>query len=128
MIPLPVDTISSRIPFAQAGRVKDLSDAFVSLNMTAQPENGQSAWARPEASMDKIVLAPEIISKGTMPDVCGMGLKDALFLLEQQGLNVLVNGKGTVVKQSINPGHSIYKGMPVVIELRLKQDKPKTEA
>ena len=63
-----------------------------------------------------------------MPDVCGMGLKDALYLLEQQGLNVLVNGKGTVVKQSINPGMTIYKGMPVVIELKLKQDKPKTQA
>jgi cell division protein FtsI (penicillin-binding protein 3) len=63
-----------------------------------------------------------------MPDVVGMGLKDALYLLEQQGMNVLVNGKGTVAKQSINPGQPIYKGMPVVIELKLKQDKPKSQA
>ena len=55
-------------------------------------------------------------------------MKDALFLLESQGLNVLVNGKGTVVRQSITPGQSINKGMPVVIELQLKQDKPKTQA
>jgi cell division protein FtsI (penicillin-binding protein 3) len=48
-----------------------------------------------------------------------MGLKDALFLLEKQGLNVLVNGKGSVVRQSIEPGLLIKKGMPVVIELQL---------
>jgi len=90
IIPLPVDTISSPLPVAQAGL-----SAFV--------------------------------AKGTMPDVCGMGLKDAIYLLEQQGLNVIVNGKGTVIKQSINPGLQISKGMPVVIELKLKLEKPKTQ-
>jgi cell division protein FtsI (penicillin-binding protein 3) len=128
MIPLPVDTVSSPLPYAQAGQMKDLSEAFYLLNMKASPYNGKSTWARPAAFSGGIVLEPDIVIKGIMPDVCGMGLKDALYLLEQQGLNVLVNGKGTVVKQSINPGISIYRGMPVVIELKLKQDKPKTEA
>ena len=62
-----------------------------------------------------------------MPDVCGMGLKDALFLLESQGLNVLVNGRGTIVRQSIAPGQQITRKMPVVLDLQLKQDKPKTQ-
>ena len=128
MIPLPVDSVASHLPFAQAGQMKDLSDAFTLLNMKAPPESGQSLWTRPVASADKVVLTPAAVTRGTMPDVCGMGLKDALYLLEQQGLNVLVNGKGSVVKQSIDPGRYIYKGMPVVIELKLKQDKPKTQA
>ncbi len=128
MIPLPVDTTASHLPFAQAGQAKDLSKAFSLLNLKASSVSGQSAWARPESSSGNIVLAPAAVFKGTMPDVCGMGLKDALYLLEQQGLNVLVNGKGTVVKQSVDPGITIYKGMPVVIELKLKQNKPKTEA
>ena len=128
LIPLPVDSVSTHLPFAQTGQMKDLAEAFSMLNMKAREENVQSTWARPEASSGNIVLAPDFVSKGIMPDVCGMGLKDALYLLEQQGLNVLVNGKGTVVKQSINPGMTIYKGMPVVIELKLKQDKPKTQA
>ncbi|MCX6305294.1 MAG: penicillin-binding protein [Bacteroidetes bacterium] len=128
MIPLPVDTIASPIPFAQAGQVKDLSAAFSMLNMKARAENGQSTWARPESSSGNVVFASAGISKGTMPDVCGMGLRDALYLLEQQGLNVLVNGKGTVVKQSISAGYTIYKGMPVVIELKVTPDKPKPQA
>jgi cell division protein FtsI (penicillin-binding protein 3) len=128
IIPLPVDTTSSPLPFAQSGQMNDLSTAFSMLNMKARPANAQSTWARPEDFSGSIVLAPDIVAKGTMPDVCGMGLKDALYLLEHQGLNVLVNGKGTVVKQSIDPGLPIYKGMPVVIELKFKQDKPKTQA
>ncbi len=128
MIPLPVDTVASHIPFAQTGQMKDLSEAFTLLNMQASPQNSQATWARPETSGSKIILAPAAAVRGIMPDVCGMGLKDALYLLEKQGLNVLVNGRGSVVKQSINPGQSIYKGMPVVIDLKLKQDKPKTQA
>jgi cell division protein FtsI (penicillin-binding protein 3) len=128
MIPLPVDTVSSRLPVAQTGQVKDLADAFSMLNMKALPGNGQSAWVHPESSNNTIIMTPAAVVRGLMPDVCGMGLKDALYLLEQQGLNVLVTGKGTVVKQSINAGFPISKGMPVVIELKLRQDKPKTEA
>ncbi len=128
MIPLPHDTSVSPLPYAHAGQMTDLTNAFASLGMKVRPENAKSHWARPESNGDMIILNSTYISKGTMPDVCGMGLKDALFLLEQQGLNVLVNGKGTVVKQSIAPGFLIKKGMPVVIELQLKQDKPKTQA
>ena len=128
MIPLPVDTTSSPLPIAQSGQMKDLSEAFTMLNMKAYPDKAQSTWARPETSASSILLTSAPIARGIMPDVCGMGLKDALFMLEQQGLNVLVSGKGTVVNQSINPGMSIYKGMPVVIELKVKQDKPKTQA
>jgi cell division protein FtsI (penicillin-binding protein 3) len=46
-----------------------------------------------------------------------MGLKDALYLLEKEGLRVIVNGKGSVAKQSIAPGTLISKGLPVVIDL-----------
>ena len=128
LIPLPVDTIGARLPFAQSGQMKDLSEAFSLLSMKARSENLNATWTRPELSSGNIVLAPATVVRGIMPDVCGMGLKDALYLLEQQGLNALVNGRGTVVKQSIDPGQPIYKGMPVVIELKLKQDKPKTQS
>lgn len=72
---------------------------------------------------------PKTQARGSMPDVSGMGLKDAIFLLEQQGLNVLVNGKGMVVRQSIPAGTWVTKGTPVVIDLQVKkQDKPKEQA
>jgi cell division protein FtsI (penicillin-binding protein 3) len=57
-----------------------------------------------------------------------MGLKDALYRLEQLGLNVIANGKGSVVNQSIKAGSIINKGMSVVIELQVIPPKPKTQA
>jgi len=72
---------------------------------------------------------PKNVTRGFMPDVTGLGLKDAMYLLEQQGLNVLVNGKGTVVRQSIPPGYLITKGTPVVLDLQLiVKEKPKVQA
>ena len=72
---------------------------------------------------------PKTLARGSMPDVTGMGLKDAIFLLEKQGLQVMVNGKGMVVRQSIPAGTWVAKGTPVVIELQVKkEEKPKIQA
>lgn len=54
----------------------------------------------------------------TVPDVSGMGLKDALFLLSSAGLRPVVKGSGRVVKQSIDPGSRIVRGYPISIELK----------
>ena len=53
-----------------------------------------------------------------MPDVTGMGLKDALFLLEERGLRVSVSGRGAVRSQSIRPGTQIQRGTSVQITLK----------
>jgi len=55
-----------------------------------------------------------------MPDVTGMGLKDAVFLLEQMGLKVMLNGKGNIVSQSISPGRMFLKGSVVMLGLAMK--------
>jgi cell division protein FtsI (penicillin-binding protein 3) len=52
-----------------------------------------------------------------MPDVTGMGVKDAVFLLEQMGLKVVLTGKGTVVRQSLSPGRMYLKGSVVLLDL-----------
>ena len=52
-----------------------------------------------------------------MPDVTGMGMRDALYLLENRGLKVQYVGKGKVKFQSIEKGKKIYRGNTVVIEL-----------
>ncbi|SEM99611.1 cell division protein FtsI (penicillin-binding protein 3) [bacterium A37T11] len=52
-----------------------------------------------------------------IPDVRGMGLKDAMYLLGNSGLKVHVSGMGKVVKQSVEPGNKIIQGYPITIEL-----------
>ena len=53
-----------------------------------------------------------------MPNVNGMGLKDALYLLGNVGLKTKVKGSGKVVNQSIPYGSKIAKGLSVELELK----------
>ena len=53
-----------------------------------------------------------------MPNVVGMGLRDALFVLESRGLNVRFSGSGTVVRQSLPAGRKIRQGESVSITLK----------
>ncbi len=55
-----------------------------------------------------------------MPDVRGMGLKEALFLLESRGLHVTVTGSGAVVRQSPSAGETIRPGGAAHGEWRMK--------
>ena len=58
-----------------------------------------------------------MIKSELVPDVSGMGLQDALYLLESHGLMVKATGRGSVVKQSISAGSKCNKGQQIVIEL-----------
>ena len=53
----------------------------------------------------------------SMPQLKGMGLKDAIATCENLGLKVTVKGKGKVSNQSINVGQYISKGQMINIEL-----------
>ena len=52
-----------------------------------------------------------------VPSVIGMGLSDAMFLLEQSGLRVSFTGKGKVKAQSVAAGSQIKKGQTVVLTM-----------
>lgn len=69
-------------------------------------------------SLDVVRISPLEDRPGTMPNVVGMGLKDALFLLESRGAKVAFTGRGTVRQQSIAPGAKIAPGTTVTITLR----------
>lgn len=51
-----------------------------------------------------------------MPNVLGMGLRDALYILENRGFHVRVQGAGMVKRQSLAPGTRAVGGT-ILIEL-----------
>lgn len=55
--------------------------------------------------------------KTAVPDVLGMGARDAVYLLESRGMKVTIHGRGRVKKQSLAPGTAIKKGATCVLEL-----------
>lgn len=67
---------------------------------------------------ENIVLKPRKINNSLVPNVKGMGLRDALFVLENAGLKVGVSGSGMVQSQSLNPGGDVREGSYIHIQLR----------
>lgn len=49
--------------------------------------------------------------RSQMPNVHGMGARDAVYLVESRGVKVRLVGRGKVVKQSIEPGTPLKMGM-----------------
>jgi cell division protein FtsI (penicillin-binding protein 3) len=64
-----------------------------------------------------IAIQPKKVYRNVMPDVTGMGLKDAVYLLENSGMQVQVLGRGKVHAQSVTPGTRIAKGQTITLQL-----------
>ena len=58
------------------------------------------------------------VSKRLVPDVTGMGAKDAVYLLESRHIKTRLKGRGKVKSQSIRAGSAVKQGM--VCELVLE--------
>ncbi len=90
------------------------------LNTLQMPINGtiaNNSWVSPSVSNRKVSFQPLTQAKGAVPDVTGMGLKDALYLLENAGLRVVIKGAGKVKTQSLPGGAKIGTEQTIVIEL-----------
>lgn len=80
---------------------------------------GNPIWGKSERHGNTLTLVKEqVCAKGNMPDVTGMGARDAVYLLETRGLKVTVAGRGKVYEQTIAPGSRIRKGQKCVVRLR----------
>ena len=53
----------------------------------------------------------------SMPKVVGLGLKDAVYMLENYGLKVTAGGRGKVIYQSLPEGTTFTKGETINIQL-----------
>jgi cell division protein FtsI (penicillin-binding protein 3) len=108
-----------RTPVSLSGHAGDLRKAFDGLGLPMVQE-GESQWVTTQAGDSTVVLKPRGIPSDAMdlvPNVLGMGLKDALYLLENRGLRVRINGNGMVKRQSLSPGTRARQGSTILIEL-----------
>ena len=106
----------SRIPVSKAGNHEDLVTVFRGLGIEREDE-AQGEWVSTTTSRENVTLSSRKIKEGLVPNVVGMGLQDALYLLENQGLKVQVFGFGTVKKQSVQAGASVRSYPFITIEL-----------
>lgn len=87
------------------------------LKVSSSEEYSDTKWVKTTSTEKGVDIVPVQTAEGIVPSVVGMGLKDALFLLEQSGLRVSISGQGRVAQQSLPTGSKVVKGNTIHIRL-----------
>lgn len=106
-----------KLPWSKIGHQKDLVSAYRKLEIKTTSKNNSSYWVDPEVGGDTIQLVEKKMDQQVVPRVVGMGAQDAVFLLENMGLKVKLEGSGVIVQQSILPGTRVTKNREIVLRL-----------
>ena len=89
-------------------------------NWSGSYTEGNPIWGTARKNTSDVVLSKgNTYSMKVIPDVRGMGARDAVFALERRGVKVWLNGRGKVTHQSLAPGHVIKKGETCSLKLEL---------
>lgn len=119
------DSLSVLIPQVKSGNVLAASYVLEHLGVKQRTDwdgsylNGNPIWGRADESDRSIVQLKRVNEgdKSVMPDVHGMGARDAVFLIESRGVKVRLTGRGKVTEQSIGAGERIKNGMVCSLKL-----------
>jgi len=107
------------IPVSMSGHTADLRMAFSSLGVPLS-DQAEGEWTTTQATDSTVVLHSRgipIDHIDMVPNVLGMGLKDAIYILEDRGYRVRIEGAGMVKRQSVPPGSRASRGSTIVIQL-----------
>jgi cell division protein FtsI (penicillin-binding protein 3) len=117
--PFPTEAIatSEGLPVIKAGMHEDLKLICNILGISNSSENQTEEWVKVSNNNNSVVWEPNRLDLDKVPDVKGLTLKDALYMLENKGLRVEYQGKGRVVNQSQVPGSKTIKGSIITIKL-----------
>jgi len=104
-------------PYTRNGNKEELEEVLNDLNIVYEDIGVTSDWVATEKRDTSIRLYNRYIKSNVVPNVKGMGAKDAVFILENLGLNVVLKGYGAVNNQSIEAGSPIKKGERIILNL-----------
>lgn len=94
------------------------SSDVLALNTDYEVVNSEQESLKLNIKQAKINVNPNVKSQqSTMPNVVGLPLRDAIFVLENKNFKVKYNGIGKVKRQSIAPGSMLAAGHWVVLEM-----------
>ena len=108
------DTVNNRLPKVKDGNMLEASRILKELEhpmkkSSWKDENREETiWGKAKLENDSIYeFQNRTLNTEIVPNVCGMGAKDAVFLMQQCNLDVEISGYGTVKSQSIVAGTRI---------------------
>ncbi|MCB0551176.1 MAG: transpeptidase family protein [Phaeodactylibacter sp.] len=113
--PRPV-LVGNDLPAYSIGDKEDMKTVFRYLDIPfyGDPETPMVVT---RAQSDSLILEQRTMPDDRVPNVVGLGLRDALYTLENRGLSVEIEGFGKVAQQSLLPGTRI-RGQSIRLILR----------
>ncbi|WP_143959940.1 penicillin-binding protein [Litoribacter populi] len=111
-----VEVEQNQFPMIQAGMAEELQMICSKFGLNNKYEGGER-WVKSSVANSAIYWAPNKVDEPIVPDVLGMTLRDALYVLENKGLRVQYSGKGRVKSQSLFAGGNVPENG--IIKLRL---------
>jgi cell division protein FtsI (penicillin-binding protein 3) len=116
------DTLNEHTPLAKHGNLSAASYLLDKLDIKTENDVDDSEderiWGKIKSEEGKLSMESREIKGNLVPDVRGMGAKDAIFLLKQAGLRPGLSGYGRVVSQSLPAGQKATKGTYIAITLK----------
>lgn len=103
-------------PRPRTGYQADYATIFKKMNVPVK-NKADNEWVVCMSAQDTINFGRRLIRKKTIPSLKGMSAKDAIYILEELGLNTEIKGKGFVVKQSVKAGTKLDKNTLVTLTL-----------
>lgn len=100
-----------------AAVMREVVDAIYVLD----PEwgNAISSSAKvPQMKLDREIHEQADTKNPVVPDVTGLGLKDAMFIIENSGLRCRYTGTGHVISQTPSPGARATEGSAITLTLK----------
>jgi cell division protein FtsI (penicillin-binding protein 3) len=95
----------------------DLKEIYTALNVKPIDYLSNDPWAIATATNDSIEFESVEFPTAVVPNVKGMKARDAVYLLENLGMNTSLAGRGAVRSQSIKAGSPIKKGQKIKLQL-----------
>lgn len=118
------DSLSVLIPDVKAGNVLAADYVMSRLGFSCNGgwqgvhAEGRPVWGTVERqSGTSVIRRGGIIANGLMPDMTGIGARDAVYLIESRGARVVLKGRGKVKRQSKPVGSQMRKGEKIILEL-----------
>jgi cell division protein FtsI (penicillin-binding protein 3) len=100
-----------------AGSKKDMARVMGKLKLGFRDSASNAAYVAVKGEARDLVVTAKSTPLNLMPELNGMGLKDAVYVCENMGLKLNIRGKGKVMAQSITAGLPVVKGQLVEVEL-----------
>lgn len=115
--PLP-DTIAYREGLRLAGwsQKEELVELLDEMSLDAEVA-GEGDWARLVSGSQLGLDVGNVTEENKVPDLFGMGIRDAIYLLERRGVRVSFHGVGRVREQSVQKGQPLLKGSAIHLRL-----------